>query len=108
MGTINSKRFACYIYKKSFKRATEEEQILLDKTETEAGLKMDLKVHFKMPDHKNDMKNGATWDLPMELPVVLTIKGDILITNQKSDLNSFAAFLEKVIMLLFQTTKMPG
>lgn len=75
--------------KVDLKEATKEEQILLNETETEADSNMDLKVDLKMPDHKNHVEINATLDLQMKLDVVLIIKVDIHIINQKRDLDSF-------------------
>ena len=62
----------------------EEEQVLLDKTET------DLKVDLKMTGYKNDMEKDITLDIRKNLADVLIIKKDIQIAYQESDLDNFS------------------
>ena len=76
-------RVSAIIDRLFLKDAMEEEQVLLDKTET------DLKVDLKMTGYKNDIEKEVALDIQKKLADVLIIKRDIQITNQESDLDNF-------------------
>lgn len=72
-----------------FKNVIQEEQGLPDKTET------DLKMDFKMTGYRNDTGKDVALDIPIKVMVLLIIKRDIQITNQKNDLGLHTRFTKE-------------